>query len=116
MHEMAILSNVMDMVLDYAGQNDATEVEEVSLVVGEMRDVVDELMESCFRFLARDTIAANARLVMTKVPLRAQCNDCLLVFPAHVGPGAELACPECGSRNLSVKTGREFYINSITVK
>lgn len=116
MHEMAILSNVMDMVLDYAGQNDATEVEEVSLVVGEMRDVVDELMESCFRFLARDTIAANARLVMTKVPLRAQCNDCLLVFPVSVDPGTELACPECGSRNLSVKTGREFYISSITVR
>lgn len=47
MHEMAILSNVMDVVLDYAKKNQATKVVSVSLVVGELRDTVDDLMESC---------------------------------------------------------------------
>lgn len=45
MHEMSILSNVMDVVLKYAQENNAREVVSVTLVVGELRDVVDKLME-----------------------------------------------------------------------
>ena len=116
MHEMAILNNVMDVVLKYAQDNNAEEVVEVSLIVGEMRDVVDELMESCFRFLARNTIAANARLTMTKVPVRAQCGECLLVFPVSVRGAGKPTCPDCGSTNLRIKAGREFLIDNIVIK
>ena len=43
-------------------QNNASWVIEVSLVVGDLRDVVDELMESCFQFLSRGTIAEGLAL------------------------------------------------------
>lgn len=115
MHEMAILGNVMDVVLKYAADNDAKEVVSVSLVVGELRDVVDELMESCFQFLARDTIAAHATLKMKKVPLKAQCQECLLVFPADIKSPASLVCPDCGSKSLRIHSGKEFFIESIEV-
>lgn len=36
MHEMSILSNVMDVVLKYAQENNAREVVSVTLVVGEL--------------------------------------------------------------------------------
>lgn len=45
MHEMSILSNVMDVVLKYAQENNVRKVVSVTLVVGELRDVVDKLME-----------------------------------------------------------------------
>lgn len=116
MHEMSILTNVVDTVLAYAAENDATRVTEVSLVVGDLRDVVDELMESCFQFLSRGTIAEGARLTMTKVPLRLQCEDCLLVFGADIRGRKQIACPDCGSNRLKVKSGREFLISSIVVE
>lgn len=84
MHEVSILSNVMDVVLKNAKENNAREVVSVTLVVGELRDVVDELIESCFRFLCRNTIVKDAALLMEKVPLKAQCNQCRLVFPADI--------------------------------
>lgn len=115
MHEMSILSNVMDIVLRYAEENDAKEVRSVSLVVGELRDVVDELMESCFRFLARGTIASNAKLNMTKVPLKAQCSECLLVFPADIKDPQTLICPDCGGKKLRIHSGKEFFIQSIEI-
>ncbi len=115
MHEMAILSNVMDVVLKHAQENNAAKVLEVNLVVGELRDVVDELMESCFQFLARDTIAAEAKLSMEKVPLRAQCQDCMLVFKADVHDPASLVCPDCSSTKLGIYTGKEFYIKNIEI-
>ena len=43
-------------------KNNASWVIEVSLVVGDLRDVVDELMESCFQFLSRGTIAEGLAL------------------------------------------------------
>lgn len=115
MHEMSILTNVVDIVLKYAEDNGAERVCGVSLVVGEMRDVVDELMESCFQFLCRDTIAEGATLSMTKVPARAQCGDCKLVFPVDVHGKGRPTCPDCGSGNLTIKTGREFLIQSIEI-
>lgn len=45
MHEMSILSNVIDVVLKYAQENNVRKVVSVTLVVGELRDVVDKLME-----------------------------------------------------------------------
>ena len=84
MHEMSILSNVMDVVLKNAKENNAREVVSVTLVIGELRDVVDELMESCFQFLCRNTIVKDAALHTEKVPLKAQCNQCRLVFPADI--------------------------------
>ena len=115
MHEMSILSNVMDVVLKYAQEESAHEVVSVTLVVGELRDVIDELMESCFQFLARDTIAANASLIMEKVPLKAQCECCKLVFPASIKQPESLVCPDCASTQLRIYSGKEFLIKSIEI-
>lgn len=99
MHEVSILSNVMDVVLKNAKENNAREVVSMTLVVGELRDVVDELMKSCFQFLCRSTIAKDATLLMEKVPLKAQCNQCRLVFPADIiwarSPQANASRPRC---------------------
>ena len=99
MHEISILSNVMDVVLKYAKESNAREVVSVTLVVGELRDVVDELMKSCFQFLCRNIIAKDAALHMEKVPLKAQCNQCRLVFPADIiwarSPQANASRPRC---------------------
>ena len=84
MHEMSILSNIMDVVLKYAHENNVRKMVSVTLVVGELRDMVDELMESRFQFLCRNTIVKDATLHMEKVPLKAQCNQCRLVFPAGI--------------------------------
>lgn len=115
MHEMSILSNVMDVVLKHAQENNASKVVSVTLVVGELRDVVDELMESCFQFLCRGTIAAEASLVMEKVPLKAQCQNCLLVFPADLKRPETLVCPDCGSKSLRIHSGKEFFIKNIEI-
>ena len=77
---------------------------------------LDELMESCFQFLSRGTVAEGARLTMTKVPLKLQCEDCLLVFGADVRGQRQIACPDCGSTCLKVRSGREFLISSITIE
>lgn len=116
MHEMAITTNIVDAVVRYAADNDAVRVAEVRLMIGELRDVVDSLMEGAFRHLARGTVAADASLVIRKVPLRARCWACNLVFPADVHRPETLVCPDCGGRELSIHNGKEFLIESIAIE
>ena len=115
MHEMAIMTSVVDAVLQHAQDNGATQVRGVTLVVGELRDVVDELMESCFQHLARGTIAENAQLTMEKIPLRARCAECGLVFPVSLREPGAPSCPDCGSTDLGIFSGREFMLKSIDI-
>lgn len=54
---------------------------------------------------------------MTKVPLKLQCEDCLLVFGTDIWGWKQVACPDCGSSRLKVKPDREFLIiGSIVVE
>ena len=84
MHEMSILSNVMDVALKYAKENNAREVVSVTL--------------------CRNTIVKDATLHMEKVPLKAQRNQCRLVFPADIKRPETLVCPDCGSKEFLIKS------------
>lgn len=81
MHEMSILSSVMDVVLKYAQENNARKVVSVTLVVGELRDVVDELMESCFQFLCRNTIVKTPRFSWRKSRSKPSATSADWCFP-----------------------------------
>ena len=116
MHEMSLVGDVIDVVLRYAAENDAKQIVSVRLRVGVMRDVVDELLQSCFSYLSRDTIAQGAMLAVEKVPFKARCCDCGLVFPADPRKPKSLMCPDCASKKLSIFSGSEFMIDSIEVK
>lgn len=115
MHEMAIVTNVVDAVVKHAEKGGAKQVTSVTLVVGDLHDVVDDLMERAFRYLARGTIAEGATLKMEKVHMRAQCSDCLLVYPANLRQKETLVCPDCGSTRFSIHNGNEFIIKDIEV-
>lgn len=112
---MSIVSQVVDAVVEHAERHGAERVVGVELVVGDLHDVVDELMESCFQFLARDTVAKGARLTLRKVPVRMRCEDCGLVYPANLARKETLVCPECGSGSFGIFSGNEFAIQSIEI-
>ena len=61
------------------------------------------------------TIVKDATLHMEKVPLKAQCNQCRLVFPADIKRLETLVCPDCGSKQLHIHSGKEFLIKSIEI-
>ena len=116
MHEMALMRTVVDTVLDYANQVDAEEVKAVYLTIGFNRDVVEAYMDSMFAFLARDTIAANADLVVRRTPYTVKCNQCGRIFHINIYDTATWVCPNCqAKRDYKLHSGMEFVINNIEV-
>lgn len=116
MHEMALMRNVVDTVLDYAEQVRATEVKTIYLTIGFNRDVVEGYMDGMFAFLARGTIAEHAELVVRRTPCTVKCNRCGRVFHIDVYDSTTWTCPQCkAARDYKLYSGMEFVINNIEV-
>lgn len=116
MHEMALMTPVLDAVLKACEGKNVQAVRAVHLTIGEMHDVVDELIPELFQYLARGTIAENAQVVIRHIPLTVRCNHCGEIFRINIRDDATWVCPQCGARqDYTLYSGREFIIDRIDV-
>lgn len=115
MHEMALVRNVVDIVLDEAKAVDAAEVTGIYLTIGYSRDIVEDLFEDMLKWMCRDTVAAGAKLYLTRVPFTVKCFDCGRVFPLDVHDRDTWHCPHCRSKRYVLNSGMEFYVNDIEI-
>jgi len=113
MHELSLMATVIETIEKYAKENDARDIESLTLQVGEISSVVPEYLKSCFPIAAKGTILEAAELIIEPVPMRARCLACGNEFI----PDAETkeACPSCGGKALKIVSGREFFIKEIAV-
>ena len=114
MHEMSLVRSVVEIVTEEADAAGAARVTKVHIVLGEGRDIVVDLFESLFRFLARNTVAENAEVVIHTMPYMGRCNVCGKEF--HIIPidKRTWTCPDCGTyKDYRLVSGMEFYISKI---
>ena len=117
MHEMSLVRDIVDVVLDACRGGDVARVSKVRLSIGELHDVVVEYVPPLFRYLARDTIAADAEVLINVVPARLVCSACGAVFRVDHRDPRGWACPDCHARDgFSLRSGMEFMIESIEVE
>ncbi|MBI5523026.1 MAG: hydrogenase maturation nickel metallochaperone HypA [Desulfarculus sp.] len=110
MHELSIAQSLLDIVVEEANRHGVTKVRRVGVRVGAFTNVVPDSLSFCFDLIKEGTVAAEAELKLTPVPLAGLCQDC----------GAELdmseavfACPQCQSANVKVTQGQELLIDYI---
>lgn len=116
MHEMALMSAAMDIVLAQAQKTGAARVTKVFMTIGEGRDVVEELLCGVFGHLARNTAAAGAELIVRRTPYLVRCNARGRVYHIDVHDPGTFPCPTCGAeRDFKLASGMEFRIESIEV-
>ena len=112
MHELGIMTGVMEAVEKSAVQAGATKVLNVTLSIGEMTAAIEDSLRFAFEVLTEGTMSEGAELEINMVKPRSLCLDC----------GAEyehdrfhMVCPECGGYNTKLLAGRELQIDSIEV-
>lgn len=114
MHEMSLVRNVVDLVVEEAEKVGASKVRTVYLVIGEGRDIVEDYFESLFEFLARETVAEGAEIVIHRVPYTMRCNQCGFAFHVDYIRQEARTCPLCSSEDdCTFHSGMEFYISKI---
>jgi hydrogenase nickel incorporation protein HypA/HybF len=115
MHELSIMSNILDIVVDYAGKNKVNKVMKINLEVGELSDLLPDWMQMYFDFVSKDTVADKAELVIDKVPALLRCRECANEFTI-TRENWQFNCTKCNSSNVEIIKGREFKILSIEVE
>ena len=112
MHEMGIISGVLDVVNSSARDAGATRVLSVNLRIGEMTEAIEDALEFAFEALSEGTLSEGAKLTIDMVKPSSICLSCANEFDHD---RFHRTCPECGSYETTLLTGRELEIASIEV-
>jgi hydrogenase nickel incorporation protein HypA/HybF len=111
MHEIALMTGIMDTVLTAAQAADARKITAIRLQIGEKAGVVTDALQFAFESVSRHTPAEGATLSIEIVPFQGICLSCNREFKT-----AEfLICPDCGGFGRII-SGRELKILSIEVE
>ena len=114
MHELSVTQSILEIALDYAARGQATQVVEIQLQIGEVSDFDDEWFQRYFDFVSKGTIAEGAKLRISRVPARIQCDRCSFIFPLDKATW-NTQCPSCQSKDTHLLSGREFRVESLEV-
>lgn len=107
MHEMALAEEMLQIVQAAARREGLRRVRALRLQIGQLSCVEPEAMRFCFDAVARESIAADARLEIEVTAGAAWCGDCA----ARVALDAlGAACPGCGGYRLQVIAGTEMRV------
>jgi hydrogenase nickel incorporation protein HypA/HybF len=82
-------------------------------VIGALSSIVDDSVQFYWDIICKDTLAEGAVLHFRRLSVELECRDCNGKYqPA----GEDLACPACGSINIRVLQGKEFYVEAIEIE
>lgn len=113
MHELGIMTGVMDAVTKSAHDAGADKVLKVTLSVGEMTECIQDALEFAFEALTEDEpFVRDAELTINMIKPKSRCLECGAEFEHD---RFHMFCPECDSFATELLAGRELQIDSIEV-
>lgn len=111
MHELSIVTYVIDRVEELAKENDITKIASVTLEFGEVSGIVPEYLSDCWNWYAKKTpLIQGSELRHEIIPAVTWCDDCRKTYPT-VKYGKQ--CPYCGGPNTWLQQGNEMNIKEI---
>jgi hydrogenase nickel incorporation protein HypA/HybF len=114
MHELGIMTDVLDTALRAAERNGGKKVTRITLKIGLMSGVMPAYVQSFFDVIAKATIAEGAEILVEHDPAVFICRHCG-EKTAYAELGAEYLCRHCGSRALRLTAGYGFQIVSVAI-
>ena len=116
MHETGVCRHIVDTVERYALAGHAKRVTKVNLELGEVHDIVPEILQGAFEWMCRGTVAEGCQMVIERVPFTVLCQSCGEIYRLDYLDEKTWRCPVCQARDYRLHTGREFSITSIEVE
>lgn len=110
MHEMAIVSELLEEVLRVAESHHATRVREIEVRVGTLRQVVPEALRVAFEAASDGTLAQGATLKITEEKIVAVCKVCGCMF---MPSWDDFECPQCHQSEPRIVAGNDILLRSM---
>lgn len=90
----------------------AQPLEQVKVTIGVLSGISPEALDFCFTEIALERGFGRPRLVVTEVEASLRCSDCGASYSTS---DFYCACPACGSMNRTIRSGREFSVDSVEI-
>ena len=113
MHELAVCQSIVDQVSHIAAEHQSTLVEKIYLQIGPLSGVEPDLLESAFPFACANTAAANAQLIISRLPIRVRCKTCHAETEATAN---RLVCGACGDWQTTLISGNEMLLERVELQ
>lgn len=119
MHELSIVSTLVESVLEFVDKHEISKVLNVRLSVGELTCVEEEQMQFCYSALTEKTMLGGSVLEIEKVSAEVNCPHCMYQGAPKYwedalcqAPIPTLQCPNCG-KAADAARGHECTIKTI---
>lgn len=113
MHEMAIVSSLLQMAEAEAARANCRRILRVRVIYGALTGIMPEALALCFEAQIRGTIHEGAKLELEFVPARFRCPFCGARFAGNDG-SVPPPCPKCGEEfGHIVERGRELLLGQL---
>lgn len=112
MHELGIMTGVLQAVEESAKQAGSEKVLKISLSVGVMTEAIEDALRFAFEALSEGTMCESTELEITMIPPVSICAEC---GNEYEHDRFHMLCPECGSSFTQLIQGKELQIDSIEV-
>lgn len=118
MHELPITEQILSIALKHVEGQAVSRIINIQLRVGDLTDLEGEWIQHYFGYLAKGTLAEQAKLLIEKVPIVLECQNCLANFSVTKQELSEAKCPECrdDEPDLRMISGREYRVMNLEVE
>ncbi len=120
LHELSMADAIIKTVIDAAQKNDAIEVLEVTIEIGELTLLNPEQIKFILEVLSEDTILEGAKFNIEIIPAEIECS---CGYKGKISADDELdhynpliLCPSCGKGDFKIIDGRECNIKNIKIE
>lgn len=113
MHELSIVSSIVDSVTESLAAYPGARVLEVRLRVGALAAVIEDSLQFCYGIAAQGTPLEGSVLVVKTLPVLMYCAPCAQLVEL---PGLQsFTCPRCGQPVGDLRQGRELEIEAFEI-
>jgi hydrogenase nickel incorporation protein HypA/HybF len=113
MHEASIVLSILSIAEGHCRKAGYGRVESIGVRIGNASGVMADALLSAFDIVKLGTISEGAELIIEGIPLGGECRSCGGEFTTD--EPFILQCPECGSADFDMVSGRELDITEIEV-
>ncbi len=113
MHELSIVSSIVDSVTETLAAYPGARVKEVRLRVGALASVVEDSLQFCYGIATDGTPLEGSVLVVKILPVMVHCAGC--AQDVEIESLQSFRCPRCGEPVSDLRQGRELEIESIEI-
>ena len=113
MHELSIVSSIVDSVTETMTAYPNARVKEVRLRVGSLASVVEDSLQFCWGIATDDTPLQGSKLVVKILPIMMHCDKC--AQDVEIASLQSFRCPRCDEPVSDLRQGRELEIESLEI-